>query len=167
MLKSDWTWLKEYISHARKCSINAQSTKRSSIFSSICSCSWEIIRAFKTFRILLLAASRPSKLQCISVFLMFREIWLRSIGKRPAMAPHRTLTLTNFVSIIRLIQTLTNVWVIRGTPCPWQWSFVLKIEKKHEKLFGGNSGKCERRIIKSRYLYVCKYKFICCFRSVY
>ena len=46
------TWLKEYISNAHKCLVNAQSPKRSSILSSIFSSSREILRAFKTFRTL-------------------------------------------------------------------------------------------------------------------
>ena len=41
-----------HILNACKCSVNAQSTKSSSIFSSICSCSREILREIKTFRIL-------------------------------------------------------------------------------------------------------------------
>ena len=45
--------LKEYNLNARKSSVIAQSTKRSSIFSSIFSCSREILQAFKTFRKLL------------------------------------------------------------------------------------------------------------------
>ena len=41
-----------HILNACECSVNAQSTKSSSIFSSICSCSREILREIKTFRTL-------------------------------------------------------------------------------------------------------------------
>ena len=47
--------------------VNAQSTKGSSIFSSICLCSGEILRAFKTFRTLV---GRDDEARCFCSFLV-------------------------------------------------------------------------------------------------
>ena len=59
--------------NARKCSVNAQSTKRSSIFSSICLCSGEILRAFKTFRTLYADVQLPNHIIQV-VFLVVLKL---------------------------------------------------------------------------------------------